>query len=116
MEIYEPAVTKALADLTLYLNDPRAEVERVIDEPEVPLAELLKREGLDFPANPWLQKAAGTAPEVRDDSRSRRHSTLRTFLLEKIAEGFSVSEIVEHATKVNAQIGAELGVIARELQ
>jgi len=118
MEEYTPATMKALADLTLYLNDPRAEMERVTDEPEVPLAELLKREGYAPIENPWLSAKAQQerVHEHHGDVRSRRHDVLADFLKAKLAEGFSVSEIVEHASKVNAEIGSELRSIAAEIR
>jgi len=106
----------AKAALEIYLNNPAATLENVLDDEEISLEKALREDNLSFPTNPWLQKAARTAPEVHGDSRSRRRSTLRSFLLEKIAEGFSVAEVVQHATKVNAEIGSELREIAAKIR
>ena len=105
----------AKAALEIYLNNPAATLADVLPDEEISLEKALREDAMGYPENPWLQKAARTAPEVRDDSRSRRRGVLRTFLLEKIREGFSTTEIILHASKVNREIGDELRSIAAEI-
>jgi len=109
---------KAVADLQVFLSNPYGEIERAKDDELPSLETLLKAEGLDYPQNPWLTAKAQQerAHEHHGDSRSRRHEVLADFLKAKLAEGFTIAEVVQHASKVSVEIGNELRVIASEIR
>jgi len=103
----------ARAALEIYLNDPSAEIERVRDDELPSLETLLKAEGLDYPPNPWTVKGQPERPI--ESSQSRRRTVLKNFLREKLNEGFSLTEIIQHSAQF-PEIAAELREIGKELR
>jgi len=106
----------AKAALEIYLNNPAATLENVVDDEEISLEKALREDAMGYPENPWLQKAARTAPAVHDDSKSRRHEVLKTFLREKLNEGFTTEDVARFAAKHDAGLAAEFREIGMDLE
>jgi len=110
----------AKAALEAFLANPRGEIERVIDEPELSLEAALLADGMAFPENPMLKakqqererephRALGTHTNVF------RHDALRSYLESRLAKGESIGDVIAYVRERDHAIGDELEVVAESL-
>jgi hypothetical protein len=117
-------ITKAKADLYLYMLEPDAGLEG----PPLTLDQLAKRDGFAIPPNPWIPGSGTKHAENQDviererdlvkreseSSAARSKLSLLRYLRSRLAVGETAAEVIEFAARHDLRTSNSLRSVAME--